>query len=118
MAFSRLALGVMLGAPVNVVIIDRVAGVRGDELHLLDHQDRPLRRVGDLGYGGLATIGGTQVTQQHRGGVAPLRALVQDGEAPLGVCRSGLGAGLRADAVLAQLGGAVLEHRAARHRQQ
>ena len=40
---------------------------RGDELHLLDRRDRPLGRVGDLGYGGLASIGGTQLAeQQHR----------------------------------------------------
>ena len=83
-ALPRLALGVMLVAPVDVVLVDPISVAASTTTTLLDHQDRPLRRVGDCLDGGLVIVWGAQIAQHHLGGVASLGALVEDGVPPFG----------------------------------
>ena len=116
-AVGGLAVGLVLGAPVDVGLVDRFAGVDVDQHGVLGHQHRPVRRVGDHRLGGSLAVGGVQVSQRHGGGVAPLRALRQYGESLFYVGVFGLGAGRGGDAVLAQLCEPVLERRLSGHRQ-
>jgi hypothetical protein len=117
-ALGGLAVGLVFGAPVDVGLVDRFAGVGVDQHGVLGHQHRTVRRVGDRRLGGFLPVGGAQVAQRHRSGVAPRRALRQDGESLIGIGGFGLGAGRGGDAVLAQLCDPVLERRLSGHRQQ
>jgi hypothetical protein len=114
---GRLGVGVTFGVPIYLALIDHVA-IGVDVLDILLQPHSPVLGVGNhcvvdtLGFA--VVTGPLQVAQRYPVQLpAPPVAVIENGESTLGVAGGGLGEGLGAGALGAQLGHHVVELRCA-----